>query len=139
MPTNQIYKPNRNLSKVRTVGTDVAPGTPVLVDGRPGVTDGLSGGSTQVDDRFPGIEVTYENRGNVGYESGEALVHRDGTFELDVDGVTTATPVDTKVYIDSSGDLSLTSAGNDFFGLVDYPTGYARKTGRAPVQIGVSQ
>lgn len=139
MPTNQIYKPNRNLSKVREVGVDVPQGSPVLIDDRPGVTDGLSGGSTRTDDRIAGVSVTYANQGNVGFEEGEALVHRDGTFEFPVDGVDEDTDVDTDVFLTSAGALTLTSAGNTYFGKVDYPTDYERKVGRAPVQIGVSQ
>lgn len=136
MPTNQIYKPNRNLSKVREVGPDVRQGTPVLVDGRPGVTDADSGGSKREDNSYTGVSITHPS-GGAGYDEGLALVHRDGTFEFPVVGVDEETPVDTNVYFDD-GDLSLDDSGT-YFGKIDYPTGYVRKAGRAPVQIGVAE
>lgn len=133
MPTNQIYKPNRNNSKIREVGHNVPAGTPVLIDGRPGVTDAASSQS-EATETFPGFSITYPTVG-VGYPEEHALVHFDGTFELDIDGVTTSTAQGAEVHYDG-GDLNVNGTG-DFFGLIDYPTDYVKKDDRAPVQIGV--
>lgn len=138
MPTNQVYKPNRNLSKYREVGPDVRQGTAVLIDGRPGVTDADSGGSSRTDTLVTDVTITYPS-GGAGYEEDHALVHFDGTFEFEVEGVTASTDSGVKVYIKTDGGLTTTEGTNTFFGVTDYPKGYAKVAGRAPVQIGVSE
>lgn len=137
MPTNQIYKPNRNLSKVRDVGGAVAQGTPLIVDGRPGVTDSDSGGSTRTE-VIGGTTIEFPS-GGVGLDEDFAVVHFDGTFEFEVTGATTSTDSGVPVYLTSAGALTLTEGSNTYFGVTDYPTGYAKVAGRAPVQIGVAE
>jgi hypothetical protein len=41
------------------------------------------------------------------------------------------------VYITAGGALNLTASGNTLFGYTDYPKGYTKENGRAPVAIGV--
>jgi hypothetical protein len=77
--------------------------------------------------------------GNPWQTAGRATVAFDGTFEFTgITGVTTSTGQDVAVYITSGNALTTTSTGNTLFGYTDYPTGYTKATGVAPVRLAVS-
>lgn len=75
--------------------------------------------------------------GGVGNLDDSATVAFDGTWEFTgITGVTASTGQDVAIYITSGGALTTTATSNTLFGYTDYPRGYAKATGRAPVRIG---
>src|SRR5690606_5170590 len=104
-----------------------------------------SGGSSTTQAGGPGAitSITFDNAG-VGYREDCAVVAFDGTWLFEVSGVDDGETVPdsaagtnrgTDVYLTSAGALTLTSAGNTFFGKVDDGN---IVDGVAPVQIGVT-
>jgi hypothetical protein len=138
MALNKIYASTEAKHRLRTVGTNVQPGTPLLVNARPAVTITASGDATktQTTNLPSGLtSITYEN-GGFGNPDNQAVVAYDGTWEFAVTGATTSTASDVAVYITSGGALTTTASGNTLFGYTDYPPDYRKTAGRAPVRIG---
>lgn len=146
MTTNMFKKYTESLVRVLEVGANVAGGTAIIINSRPGVTLAASGGSTVTKTaNLPGnmTSVTYVNEG-AGYEDNMAAVAFDGSWLFTVTGVSNGettpdasagTNEGTSVYRDpDDGLLTLTSTDNVFFGKID--AGYI-SGGVAPVIIGV--
>ena len=139
MALNQIFAPTHGKNRARAVASGVVAGTPLLSGGEPAVALTSRGDATKTD-AIPGsgiTSVTYKS-GGVGLADDEASLAFDGTFEFAVAGVTTGTGSGVAVYITSGGALNLTASGNTLFGYTDYPKGYRKEAGRAPVRIGIS-
>ena len=139
MALNQIFAPRHGSNRARVVASGVVAGTPLLSGGEPAVALTSRGDATKTDAiAGSGVtSVTYKS-GGVGLATDEASLAFNGTFEFAVAGVTTGTVSGTAVYITSGGALNLTASGNTLYGYTDYPKGYRKEAGRAPVRIGIS-
>lgn len=147
MALNKIFASDQNLHRDRPLTeitspspapTTIQPGVPVVIGDRPAVSLTASGNATKTQSsNLPsGItSVTWSN-GGVGNDSGHASFAFDGTFEFAVTGATTSTGSEVKVYITSGGVLTLTAGSNVLYGHTDYPVGFRKEAGRAPVRIG---
>ena len=146
MAINKIYAETQELNRDRALADITAPstaptaiqsGVPVVLGSRPAVSLTASGGSTKTETNLgAGVtSITFTN-GGVGNEDGHATFAFDGTFEFAVTGATATTKDDVKVYITSGGELTLTASTNTHYGYTDYPQGYQKVAGRAPVKIG---
>jgi hypothetical protein len=138
MALNQIFAPTQGKTRPRVVASGVVAGTPLLLGGEPAValTDRGDATKTITPTGTNVTSLTYKS-GAVGYGPTEAGVAYDGTFEFPVAAVTTSTDSGVAVYITAGGALNLTASGNTLFGYTDYPKGYTKENGRAPVAIGV--
>lgn len=149
MALNKIFASTQELHRDRALSlitspssppSEIQPGVPVVVGARPAVSITASGNAekTQTTGLPSGISsVTWEN-GGVGNSAdpASATFAFDGTFEFAVTGATTSTASETAVYITSAGALTLTEGSNVLYGYTDYPVGYRKEAGRAPVKIG---
>lgn len=149
MALNKIFASTQELHRDRALSlitspsvppSSIQPGVPVVVGARPAVSITASGNATktQASDLPSGItSVTWEN-GGVGNSDNpaHATFAFDGTFEFAVTGATTSTANETAVYITTAGALTLTEGTNVLYGYTDYPVGYRKEDGRAPVKIG---
>lgn len=148
MALNKIYASTQELHRDRALAditmpssapTTIQPGVPVVIGDRPAVSITASGGATKTDTSIGGgvTSLTYEN-GGVGNAASpdHATFAFDGTFEFAVTGAATSTKDDVKVYITTAGALTLTVGSNIHYGYTDYPVGYRKESGRAPVKIG---
>lgn len=138
MGLNQIFAPTTGKQRVRAVASGVVAGTALLVGGEPAVaiTDRGDATRTITPSGLNVSSVTYKT-GAAGYGPTEAGVAFDGTFEFAVTGVTTGTLDGVPVYIPvGGGALTTTVSTNVLFGYTDYPKGYTKENGRAPVAIG---
>ncbi len=148
MALNKIFQSSTRLHRARaltgvtnpsTPPTTIQPGVPVTFTEGPAVSITASGNSTVTQTTGLGnniTSVTYKN-GGAGLAAGEATFAFDGTFEFAVTGATTGTADGVEVFIvPVGGALTLTSAGNVHFGWTDYPRGYTKEAGRAPVKVG---
>lgn len=150
MALNKIYAGNPELNRDRpladitapsTPPTSIQPGVSVLLQGRPAMSITASGNATKT--QTTGLptditSVTFKN-GGVGNASGNATFVFDGTYEFAVTGAATSTKSDVEVFITlATGALTLTDGGatEAHYGYTDYPVGYVKEAGRAPVRIG---
>ena len=121
MAKNQVFADVESRRFVAHVGTDVAPGTPLLLGTVPVATitgsgdyDGnvvsLTAGSTTI--------PLAGGRGGIGLKNPEATVSPTGAYGWPVTGATEASIVNgvTAVYITSAGALTLTATDNTRFG-----------------------
>lgn len=142
MALNVIFSDVESERRATTVGNDVAPGTPLIVGGRPVVTitgsgdytNGLTTTGNEVIDQM--LEVGEAN-GGVGLADDQATVTPTGTYAFDVTGATVATVPGTAVYLTSAGALTLTEGSNTKFGIVEFFRGETSETDTA-VTIGVN-
>lgn len=126
------------ITQPTTPPTTIQPGTPVkFADGSAvSLTASGNGTVTQTTTLPPGLtSITYTN-GGVGNTSGSASFAFDGSYEFAVTGATTSTANGVEVYITTAGALTLTASTNAHYGWTDYPVGYEKVAGRAPVRIG---
>lgn len=142
MALNVIFSDVESERRATVVGNDVAPGTPMIVGGRPVVTITGSGdytngltttGNTVLDDLL-GVG---EANGGVGLADDQATVSPTGTYAFPVTGASVATTPQTAVYITSGGALTLTAGSNTKFGVVEFFRGEESATDTA-VTIGVN-
>lgn len=141
MATNLVFRYDDKKTRVRTLAGQTAGGTPLLdpSDSRPAVTLTATGGFTKtVTTNLPygWASVTGVPAGGKGLATLDATLAYDGTWEFAVAGVTTGTAQGAQVYITAGGALNLTASGNTAYGRVDYPLGYKKVAGTAPVRIG---
>lgn len=149
MALNKIFASTQELHRDRalslitspsTAPSSIQPGVPVIIGARPAVSLTASGNATKVQSTgLPAdiTSVTFKN-GGVGNSEDPATASFafDGTFEFAVTGALTSTGSEVAVYITSAGALTLTQGSNVLFGYTDYPKGYRKEAGRAPVKIG---
>lgn len=118
----------------------IQPGVPVLVASRPAVSLTASGNGTktQTTGLAAGITSITWNNGGVGnsVDPASATFAFDGTFEFAVTGATTSTKNGIPVYITSAGALTTTAGSDTLYGYTDYPKGYRKESGRAPIKVG---
>jgi hypothetical protein len=147
MALNKIFQgsPERNrdralstITNPSVAPTSIQPGVPVTFADGPAVSLTASGNATKTEAQNLALgltSITYGN-GGVGNASGHATFAFDGTYEFAVTGATTSTADGVEVFITTAGALTLTSSTNAHFGWTDYPVGYEKESGRAPVRIG---
>lgn len=139
MALNVIYSDIRSERRERTVGNNVAPGTPLISGDRPAVT--LTGSRD-----YAGNAITVTGNGETitlaGGRGGESLSADDkatvtfsGTYAFPVTGASASTTQGTKVYITSGGTLTLTATSNTLYGEVEFFRGTESSTDTA-VTIG---
>ena len=141
MALNVIFSDVESERRATTVGNDVAPGTPLIVGGRPVVAITGSGdySGNAVTLSVPGSAdvVLAGGRGGVGLADDQATVSPTGTYAFDVEGATDATTPGTVVYLAAAGTLTLTEADATKFGVVEFFRGELSATDTA-VTIGVN-
>src|SRR6478752_5796488 len=148
MALNKIFQSSTRLHRARALATitspstpptTIQPGVPVAFPDGPAVSLTASGNGTktQTTSLPAGVSsITYAN-GGVGLAAGEATFAFDGTFEFAVTGATTSTADGVEVFIiPASGLLTTTASGNGHYGWTDYPRGYTKENGRAPLKVG---
>jgi hypothetical protein len=135
MALNKIYAYTQEKTRERQVPANTQSGTPLVINTRPCVTITARGDATR-SNTVTGITVSGPV-GGVGNLPDSATVAFDGTWEFAVTGATTSTGQDVAVYLTTGGTLTLTVGTNTLYGYTDYPRGYTKVAGRAPVRIGV--
>lgn len=144
MALNMIYKFERSQERdladavAPTAPSTIQPGVPVLFPEGAAVSLTASGNGTvtQTEGLPTGVtSITYKN-GGVGNLAGAASFAFDGAWDLAVPGATPTTKNGVKVFIMTTGTLTLTEGTNKLFGFTDYPRDFAKVAGRAVVRIG---
>ena len=140
MSGNMVFADVESRRRVAEVGTDVAPGTALLIGGIPAVTVTGSGDydGNAISVSGPGISaILAGGRGGVGLADTEATVTFTGSHAFPVTGATKAAITNgvTKVYITSGGALTLTADSNTYFGIADFFRGELSTTDTV-VRIG---
>lgn len=135
MALNRIYKETERNNRARTVPDGTRSGDPLLIDTRPAVAITDEGGATK-SFTLGGLTVSGLDSGGVGLKDNEASLAFDGTFEFAVTGATTSTAQGVVVYITSGNTLTTTAGSNTRYGVTDYPVGYFKRNGYAPVRVG---
>lgn len=135
MAKNMVYRYSGEKTRERVVPAGTLAGAPLLINSRPAVALTSRGNATATSTQ--GSFSVTRPVGGVGNLDDSATVAFDGTWEFTgITGVTASTGQDVAVYITSGGALTTTATSNTLFGYTDYPRGYAKATGRAPVRIG---
>lgn len=140
MTTNMVYSDIEGERRPAVVGNDVAPGTPLIIGGRPVVAITGSGDydGNQITMTANGTTtVLAGGRGGVGLADNEATVSPTGSYAFDVAGASASTPRGTVVYRTSAGALTLTVGSNVKFGIVEFFRG-EKSTTDTVVTIGVN-
>lgn len=140
MALNVIFSDVESERRATTVGSDVAPGTPMIVGGRPVVTITGSGDydGNAISLTAGGVTtVLAGGRGGASLQDDEATVSPTGTYAFNVAGATVATTPGTVVYLTSAGALTTTEGTNTKFGVVEFFRGELSATDTA-VTIGVN-
>lgn len=137
MALNRIFRedPRKNRARVAPAGT--TSGSPRVIDDRPAVALTDRGDATK-SFTIEGSDITVSGlpSGGVGLAPDQASFAFDGTWEFAVAGATTTTGQGVAVYITTGNTLTLTEGTNTLFGHTDYPVGYFKRAGFAPVRIG---
>lgn len=135
MALNLIYVYSKERTRERPVPANTQPGVPLIINARPCVTITARGDATATKTLADGTVTTFPN-GGAGNLPGSATVAYDGTWEFtSITGVTTSTDSDVAIYLTAGGVLTNSSSGNTLYGYTDYPRGYTKATGKAPVRI----
>lgn len=135
MAKNLVYRYTSEKTRERVVPAGTVAGAPLLINTRPAVAI-TSRGNATTSETFGSFSITRPS-GGVGNLDDSATVAFDGTWEFTgITGVNASTGQDVAIYITSGGALTTTATSNTLFGYTDYPRGYAKATGRAPVRIG---
>lgn len=140
MTKNMVYSDVESERRTAIVGTNVAPGSPRIVGGRPVVT--ITGSGDYVGNAITltanGVTTTLAGgRGGVGLLDTEATVTPTGSYAFDVTGASAATARGTAVYLTSGNVVTLTASGNTKFGIVEFFRGELSATDTV-VTIGVN-
>jgi hypothetical protein len=134
MAINKIFAGNDGDNRARVVPSGTVSGAPLILSDRPAGALTDRGDATRTEE-IAGVSITRSSAG-VGLADDEASVAFSGTYEFPVAGAAVDTDDDVAVYITAGGALTLTDVGNTLFGYTDYPKGYRKEAGRAPVRIG---
>lgn len=142
MALNVIFSDVESERRTAVVGTNVAPGTALIVGGRPVVTITGSGDyagtlTSTGDATLNTLLGIGSHRGGVGLLDNEATVSPTGTYAFPVTGASAATARGTTVYRTTGGALTLTEGTNVKFGIVEFFRGELSATDTA-VTIGVN-
>lgn len=140
MAKNMIYSDIETERRVAVVGSNVAPGSPRIVGGRPVVTITGSGdyAGNQITMTANGVTtVLAGGRGGVGLLDNEATVSPTGSYAFNVTGASASTPRGTAVYLTSGNVPTLTATNNTKFGIVEFFRGELSATDTV-VTIGVN-
>lgn len=120
MADNQVFRDVESRRFVAEVGSNVAPGTPLVLGGVPVVTITGSGDYAGNAITLSGqgqSQVLAGGRGGVGLKDDQATVSPTGAYAFDVAGADdTIEQGVTPIYIDSGGDLTVTEGTNTRFG-----------------------
>lgn len=137
MALNRIFREDPRKNRARVAPSGTKSGDPRLIDSRPAVALTDRGDATK-SFTIEGSDITVSGipSGGVGLAADEASFAFDGTWEFAVTGATTSTAQGVNVYITSGNALTLTATSNTLFGHTDYPVGYFKRAGFAPVRIG---
>lgn len=134
----EVFAPIPGTNEVWDLTAEAPKGALILNGTRFGVALGASGGSTF--SKTVGPITISGPAAAAGYDALQAGVHTNGTFLFDtITGVTTTTDPGTPVYYDAtsgSEKLTTTSTSNTLVGYVNYPKGFTKATGVAPIRIG---
>lgn len=118
---------------------EVAVGTALINNDRPGVAYTPSGGHT-ISKTVGPVTVSGYPDGGASLDALQVSVATDGTWEFAVTGVTGSTVNGTPVYaIVASGkitELTTTASTNKLFGVVNNPAGYTPSASKVCVKIG---
>lgn len=134
MAKNMVYRYTGEKTRERVVPAGTLSGAPLLLNTRPAVA--ITSRGDAVSSQTIGDITVSRPAGGVGNLPDSATVAFDGTWEFPVTGATTTTGQDVAVYITGAGALTLTVGTNTLFGYTDYPRGYFKQAGIAPVRIG---
>lgn len=136
MARNLVFVYSKERTRERPVPANTQAGTPLLINTRPCVTITARGDATATTNFADGSSAT-RPVGGAGNLANSATVAYDGTWEFTgITGVTTSTDSDVAVYITAGGALTTTATSNTLYGYTDYPRGYVKATGKAPIRIG---
>lgn len=140
MALNVVFSDIESERRATVVPTKTAPGTPLIVGGRPVVA--LTGSGD-----YDGNAITMTANGVTTVLAGgkggaslaplQATVSPTGTYAFDVAGASISTAAGTVVYLTSAGALTLTVGTNTKFGVVEFFRGELSATDTA-VTIGVN-
>lgn len=137
MALNRIFKETERKNRARVAPVGTTSGSPRLIDERPAVAITDRGDATKsFTIEGSAIAVSGFPSGGVGLAPDQASFAFDGTWEFAVAGATTTTGQGVEVYITAANALTLTEGTNTLFGHTDYPVGYFKRAGFAPVRIG---
>lgn len=146
MAFDWVYEDARGERRAVKVGPNLPPVTPVVVQGRPGVTVTGSGNyagqqgtiTKPAVDGLAAVEIKFGNsRGGESLRDDYATVAFTGTIAGPVAGASASTVEGTKVYRTSAGALTLTEGTNVKFGAVEFFRGEKSATDTA-VTFGVN-
>lgn len=136
---NVLYADVESRRRPFTVGSDVAPGTPLIAYGAPAITVTGSGdydGNAVVVTSGGNSLTLAGGRGGESLDDTEATVTFSGAYYFDVAGATAATTQDTTVYlVEADNTLTLTEGSNVAYGKVVFFRGETSATDTA-VTIG---
>ena len=138
---NVLYSDVESERRPFTVGSNVAPGTPLIAYGRPSVTVTGSGDykGNAVTVSHGGESLTIAGgRGGESLDDKEATITPTGAYYFDVVGATAALVGDEMVYlVEADRTLTLTEGSNIPFGKVVFHRGELSATDTA-VTIGAN-
>lgn len=137
---NVLYSDIESERRPFKVGSDVAPGTPLIAGTRPAITITGSGdynGNAVTLTSGTGTLVVAGGRGGVSLDDEEATITFTGSYFFPVVGATAALKGGETVYITSTGALTLTEATNTKYGEVVFHQGGPLSTNTA-VTIGIN-
>ncbi len=140
MTKNMVFSDIESERRTAIVGNDVAPGTALIIGGRPVVTITGSGDydGNAITMTANGVTTTLAGgSGGVGLAPTEATVSPTGSYAFPVTGASSATARGTAVYRTSGGALTLTASRNTKFGIVEFFRGELSATDTV-VTIGVN-
>lgn len=140
MTKNMVLSDIESERRTAVVGSNVAPGTALIIGGRPVVTITGSGdyAGNAITMTANGVTTTLAGgRGGVGLLDNEATVSPTGSYAFPVTGASASTARGATVYRTSGGTLTLTEGTNVKFGIVEFFRGELSATDTV-VTIGVN-
>lgn len=140
LSTGEAFSSTDALRTIWDVVTEVAVGTALINNDRPGVAYTPSGGFTG-STTIGGVTISGIAQGGASLKPLEVSVATDGSYEFPITGATAATANGTNVYaVVATGrvtELTLTLGTNKLFGVVNNPADYDATGAVSCVKIGV--